>query len=638
MGKKLLYSINCRHYYKRIPITFIFSVFFSLTAFAQTNISGIVNTYHKVVEIIPAKACVRVADIGGLNVNRRVMLVQMKGASINTVNNSSFGDTTSLNEAGNYEIGAVCYIIGDSVFLFHNLLNTYNTSTGKVQLVQFAEYQSANVIDTIKAASWDSASGKGGVIAIFATLDITLNAPIYADSSGNKGGAYYNNSGTCNFIQQAGTGYAYDIISSSNLNGAYKGECVADIPSSVNSAKGAPANGGGGGNNHNNSGGGGANLTTGGIGGGNSSNGPTGCNVGNNWGRGGKALSSWGGTKIFMGGGGGAGHSNNGSVLSNYGGNGGGIIFIWAANLNGNNYSISADGGNGGGSNSDGAGGGGGGGSIVMHVTNYTGNVFIKAEGGNGGLSDNGSNIGRCFGGGGGGSGGAIYFTGSTPAVTVSYTGGVAGAEINRDPGCNPAVPASAGSNGLLIANYNFPRSTDPAGYCQLLLPSKLIYFNAWLINRSVALSWKLDHPEFAKQFIVEKKIENGSWENFSTTNSNENISVYSITDLSPKNGNNFYRLKVVEKNNTEYYSETRKIIAGVYKNDFMVYPNPATDKIIVSVNNETGSLLQILDISGKTILEKKIWTHTTEIVLPSLSAGLYLAIYNGITRKLLIR
>ncbi|MBK7561578.1 MAG: hypothetical protein IPI68_08645 [Chitinophagaceae bacterium] len=62
--------------------------------------------------------------------------------------------------------------------------------------------------------------------------------------------------------------------SSSNLNGAYKGECVANIPATENSAKGAPANGGGGGNNHNNSGGGGANLNTGGNGGGNSSSGP----------------------------------------------------------------------------------------------------------------------------------------------------------------------------------------------------------------------------------------------------------------------------------------------------------------------------------------------------------------------------
>ena len=78
-----------------------------------TPISGIVNSYYSVVEVIPAKACVRLNTTAGLNYNDKVMIVQMKGAGINTSNSSSFGDTTSLNNAGNYEIGAVCHVDGD---------------------------------------------------------------------------------------------------------------------------------------------------------------------------------------------------------------------------------------------------------------------------------------------------------------------------------------------------------------------------------------------------------------------------------------------------------------------------------------------------------------------------------------------
>ena len=110
---------------KRIVI--ITCSFFSFfIGFAQTPISGIVNTYHSVVEVIPAKACLRVTNISSLDVNSRVMIVQMKGASIITSTGATFGDTISLNEAGNYEIGTVCYIIGDSVFLFHNLHMPYD--------------------------------------------------------------------------------------------------------------------------------------------------------------------------------------------------------------------------------------------------------------------------------------------------------------------------------------------------------------------------------------------------------------------------------------------------------------------------------------------------------------------------------
>src|SRR4026209_816041 len=111
MGKFYLFSHISLAVIKRITVASFFGIVFSFSGDAQTNISGIVNTSHKVIDIIPSKACVRVANISGLNVNSRVMLVQMKGASISTANNSTFGDTSSLNEAGSYEIGTVCYII-----------------------------------------------------------------------------------------------------------------------------------------------------------------------------------------------------------------------------------------------------------------------------------------------------------------------------------------------------------------------------------------------------------------------------------------------------------------------------------------------------------------------------------------------
>ncbi len=634
MEKKYLYCKSRSAVFKRITVAFIFIFLFSIPVCAQTsNISGIVNTYHRVVEIIPSKACVRVADIAGLNVNSRVMLIQMKGASIVTSNTAAFGDTTSLNGAGNYEIGTVCYIIGDSVFLFHNLLKNYNTSTGKVQLVQFAEYQSANIVDTVKSASWDSVASTGGVIAIFAYQNITLNAPIYADSSGYRGGTFLQSSGSCSNVASA-NGYIYNASATAPQNGAYKGESVATLTIAQSGGRGAPANGGGGGNNHNNSGGGGSNLNSGGRGGGNSST--AGCTT-TLRGEAGKALSNWNGQKLFMGGGGGAGHSNNGFTVVS-GGNGGGIIFIWANNLIGNGELITAVGGNGGNSQSDGAGGGGGSGSIILNVTNYTGNTIVRTTGGNGGNSDDGLNIGRCYGGGGGGSGGAVYFTGATPAVTVAISGGAAGSELNRENSCNAAVPAVAGSTGQIIPNYIFPRSTDPAGYCLLLLPVKLLYFNLQLFSRSVALNWQLDHPELVNQFIIEKKTETTSWKNIGIIYANDSLYTYSATDPDPFTGNNFYRLRVIEKNRSDYYSETRKIWMDLYGNDFTIYPNPASDKLFVRGKNQPGIIFRILDIAGKTIWEQKILNNPAEISLPPLSAGLYLVQCNGITKKLIIR
>lgn len=626
----------------KIKVSFVkaalcaFALLHGLTAWTQTttNISGIINTYHRVVEIIPSKACIRVSSTAGLNVNTPILLLQMKGASISTTNNSTFGDTTSLNNAGDYEVGTICGIFADSVFLFHQLLNTYDVANGKVQLVQFGAYHSANVIDTIKAQPWDSTAGTGGVIALFATQDITLNAPVYADSGGYRGGAYVLSNGTCSNIPAA-SNYVYNAASAAPQNGAYKGESVANLPAANNGGRGAPANGGGGGNNHNNSGGGGANLSAGGIGGGNSSS--TGCST-TIRGEAGKALKNWSGKKIFFGGGGGAGHSNNG-IFTKGGGNGGGLVFIWADRLIGNGQTISANGGTGGQSQSDGAGGGGAGGTIIMHVTNYSGSATISANGGNGGNSDDGGNIKRCFGGGGGGSGGVICYTGSIPPVTNSVTGGAAGAETSRDPACAAAQPAAAGSIGQIFSSYLFTASTIPASYCTAILPVNFIYFRAVTVNDQVALSWQVSNPERILSFRLQRSSNTGSWTEAGTVYANEGQQEYRFTDQHPATGHNFYRLLITEKNGSISYSPTRHVVLNNLQPDFSIMPNPAHDRIsIAGVQLPGPQSLIIRDISGKMIFRKTIPQLPASVQLPALTPGIYVVEIGTRSQKLVVR
>lgn len=598
-----------------------------------TNISGIVNSYYHVVDIIPAKAAIKVANVTGLNMDDKVMIIQMKGASVNTANNSSFGDTTSLNNAGNYEIGTICDINIDTIFLLFNLVNQYTVSE-KVQLVKFAEYYSANVTDTVKAASWNNASGTGGVIAISVTEDLILNAPIFADSIGYKGGAAILSGG--GFCALA-TGYTYNpnVVSPTTQNGATKGEGVADIASNINGGRGAPANGGGGGNYHNNGGGGGANLVAGGNGGGTSSY--VGC-TGDYRGIGGKPLNSRNGIKIFAGGGGGAGHYNN-NIPTHGGGNGGGIIFITANNLVGNGYKIRANGQTGGSNVSDGASGGGAGGTIIMDILNsYTGSVTIQANGGNGGNANDGLSTGRCYGAGGGGSAGVIYFTGTPPAVTINTNAGSAGLEISSDPLCSVVLP-TAGSTGSVISNYSYTRSMSPASYCSTILPIHLLHFKALANQNKVLLQWKIANPELVKNFIIERSDQSNEWERISYVAAIDLTEKYQFIDNNPLSGINQYHLKVIEKNSNEYFSNVQKILID-RNNKFEVYPNPATSEINVSGNFSSLTTLTINDPAGKLILQRNLMSRnkTIKLDLPPLLSGVYTIRINDTVKKLLIR
>jgi hypothetical protein len=608
-----------------------------LLTIAQTNISGVINSYYKVIEVIPAKACVRLSSVAGLARLQKTLLLQMKGASVITTNNSSFGDTTALNDAGNYEIAIICSIDGDSVFMFHNFLNNY-TVADKVQLVKFAEYSSANVVDTIKATSWNNSTGTGGVIAISVSGTLSLNAPIYADSAGFRGGGYVLSDGTCFNAPFDATGYFYNASLTTPQNGAYKGESVYDFPVSQSGGRGAPANGGGGGNNHNNGGGGGANLSVGGKGGGNSSS--AGC-TGDLHAGGGKALQNWTGRKIFFGGGGGAGHSNGTLTVSNGGGSGGGIIYIEANTIIGNGYKISANGGKGGNAVSDGASGGGAAGSVIMKIGTYTGTLTIQANGGKGGDENDAGTTKRCYGAGGGGSGGVIYFTGSIPAVSITTSGGSAGVEFGGDPLCNAAIPAANGLAGSTVSSYTVRQSTDSASYCLSIAPLavRLIYFKLRSNESNILLQWRVASPGLAEKFIIEKMSAN-SWRPLYTLQAENLMQDYSYTDTKPDPGINMYRLKVIENNNSFFYSAARELNRDQNYDGFVLYPNPAAQQLTVLGKFPLISRLRLFDSFGKLQWDKNIMTSDGNINLDlsSLQPGVYVLQIEGVSKNLIIR
>src|SRR5215207_3764251 len=102
------------------------------TLFSQTNISGIVNSYHKVIGINYTQSGLKLDNVSGIAIDDRVMILQMKGATVTTTaSSSSFGTVSSLNDAGNYELATICDIRNDSVFLLQQLLRTY-TEADKV--------------------------------------------------------------------------------------------------------------------------------------------------------------------------------------------------------------------------------------------------------------------------------------------------------------------------------------------------------------------------------------------------------------------------------------------------------------------------------------------------------------------------
>jgi len=240
--------------------TFLFSLLLFLcnSLAAQTNISGIINQYSAVSSVDYPGNMLTVPDASLFSAGERLLLIQMQGASIDETNSSAFGDVSIYGGAGNYELVTICEIVGNSLSLENELVNTDYDAAGSLQLVTIPSYKDAVVTAELTGQAWDGATG--GVLAVSVGNDLTLDAPVVMDGKGFRGGVFENNLSNCTFILPV-LGYFNDTPTD---GGGKKGESISPYISAKEYGRGAQAGGGGGGNDHNSGGGGGANAGAGG--------------------------------------------------------------------------------------------------------------------------------------------------------------------------------------------------------------------------------------------------------------------------------------------------------------------------------------------------------------------------------------
>ena len=448
---------------------FLFSLLFSVPVFSQnTNISGIVNSYTPVTII--SSCSVGVIDASAFSVGNRVMIIQMKGASVDTTSNTAnFGDVLNLNSCGNYEFCHVSSIVGNTIYLTAPLLRSYD-ATGTVQLIKVPQYINATVVAPITCPNWNGSLG--GIIVIECSGTLTLNDTINAKGKGfvlgNVSPTGYSCPGSFNYYYP-----------STSYFGAEKGEGLSVLGLDKRNGMGKRANGGGGGNNVNAGGGGGANFGQGGNGG----DSWEGCPIMDIGGRGGQALSYTNTlNKLFLGGGGGGGQQND--LQATPGTNGGGAIIIRANTINGNGKIIDASTFNVLTGGCDGTGGGGGGGTVLLDVANYIGTLNVNVKGGDGAFP-------TCYlqGASGGGGGGCVWSKTILPnSVSFDVSAGLRGVHGN---GSQDGLPGDTLS-GLTIVGTPFtfvplPITTNSA---DSICPGASITLNTAPNSAGYTFSW----------------------------------------------------------------------------------------------------------------------------------------------------
>jgi len=179
--------------------------------------------------------------------------------------------------------------------------------------------------------------------------------------------------------------------------------------------------------------------------------------------------------------------------------------------------------------------------------------------------------------------------------------------------------PATTTSVSSIIgaANLQFVVSTyAAAGVCVVYtyqngsLPVTLVSFSAKPVEAKTAnLEWTTTAETNSDRFDIQKSHNGKQWSTIGSVKSqgeSKTLAQYSFEDLHPSNGDNLYRLKMIDKDDTYAFSKITNVNFEGLPSLLNIYPNPAVSEIFVQKNgNEEVSKVQIFNVAGQLVKEQ---------------------------------
>ena len=157
-------------------------------------------------------------------------------------------------------------------------------------------------------------------------------------------------------------------------------------------------------------------------------------------------------------------------------------------------------------------------------------------------------------------------------------------------------------------------------------LPVTLVSFKVSRENQAVNLSWISSQEVNSERFDIEHSTTGKTWQKIGTVaaaGESNTRAQYSFADSNPSDGENLYRLKMIDADETFGYSNIRGVNFEV--SEFItIYPNPVADRLFLKVKDLAKiEKVQLFDFSGKSMIDDAS-TFTDGIDVKAIPSGLY--------------
>lgn len=217
--------------------------------------------------------------------------------------------------------------------------------------------------------------------------------------------------------------------------------------------------------------------------------------------------------------------------------------------------------------------------------------------------------------------GGKISIAGTiTASSTIEDAAALKGDGFNANiiPGDGGDINVGSGSNNQ--SAYGYTSAGGP-------LPVRLRSFDAVKQSNAALLSWSTVQESNSSHFDVEHSADGVNFIVIGAVQAVGNTSVksdYTFIDHNPITGNNYYRLKMVDKDGN-YASSDIRLVNFSIKNipAITVYPNPVINEVHITNLRETN-LIQILSMDGKLVKNVQANQSAINIDMSNIAKGVY--------------
>jgi hypothetical protein len=144
-------------------------------------------------------------------------------------------------------------------------------------------------------------------------------------------------------------------------------------------------------------------------------------------------------------------------------------------------------------------------------------------------------------------------------------------------------------------------------------------------------LSWVSEKEASSKSFEVEISNDGRNFNTLASINAAGNSGSpknYTYTDINPVNGDNYYRLKMIDIDGKFVYSKVLKTNINCDRRSIKIHPNPVmvNNNLTVIIDGYSGTLKgELMDVAGKVIRTYVLKNGTNTVQIADMAQATYL-------------